>query len=188
MTIINDNIFVRSATTPVVHKGSGRTFRNVGQSPSNARFGGILTALSGHPRNAKAGNLPDIISQMMAAAQPSRKADAELALNSGSIATPHLAKKLADPMIALEGSLMGRFVDEMLPKGKDSIYGGGLAGDTWRGYAGEQMANTLAQSDPLNLSISPFASTTSGGELSLFGKANNDGNSSEKITPFAIKV
>lgn len=156
-------------------------------------FSSLLQGATQKSAAAKSVPMADIVSQVMGAADPLKRANAELSLNDfSSVKVQHHNHNSGDPMMALEGHLMGRFVDAMLPKGKDSTYGAGLAGDTWRSFAVDQMASSLAKSDPLKLTVKPFASN----EIdqanldvpSLYGAASAEEASPAHITPFVSKV
>ena len=194
MKIMNEN----SVTDSNIHSASAKLktkkLGKIGGSSSLFNFGSLLQGVEKKVDIAGAKPLPDVISQVMAAADPARKKNAEISLNisPSSKAMPN-AKKPTDPMIALEGNLLGRFVDTMLPKGKASIYGEGLAGDTWRGFAVDQMASALARSDPLGLAIKPYASlepdsANSEAVSNLYGGSNIERPTSVNITPFASKA
>ncbi|HEV7253121.1 MAG TPA: rod-binding protein [Mesorhizobium sp.] len=44
-----------------------------------------------------------------------------------------------------EAMVLSQFVEAMLPKDADAAYGGGLAGDMWRGLAAEKIADEVAE-------------------------------------------
>lgn len=136
------------------------------------------------------GATPNLLEDVMAAADPKKADNAQVALlNSGSsqtqVAGQHDAKTSA--MLALEGTLMTKFVDQMLPKSKHALYGSGTAGDAWRGFEVDQFGAALAKSDPLN-----FAPPQSGvklaasvGTVNLFGSGLDDAQAAQPITPFS---
>lgn len=101
----------------------------------------------------------------------------------GGGATPDTtATRKGQAMTKLEGVLMGNMVDAMMPKDENNVYGGGLAGETWRSFAVDQMGQTLAKSDLLNFNRKQPAASQ-GTAVSLFGNfASPNGMT---ITPFA---
>ena len=185
MTIINSNIVSGIATTTLPSKFNAKANKPL-HAHAMKGFGDILKTISGLRKASKNEAMPDVIAQVLAAAEPGRKATAEIALNSVRVSP--VTKSSADPMIALEGNLMGKLVNEMLPKGKDSVYGKGLAGETWRGFAVDQMAGAMVQSDPLGLGIKPFASTNAVDEKIHYEASDPNANSAFNITPFAFKA
>lgn len=109
-------------------------------------------------------------------------ADTHALYGDGAGVVDPLAKRKADAMMQLQGALMTKMVDSMMPKDEDSVYGKGFAGDTWRSFAVEQMGKTLAKGDLLNFNrAAPAASQ--GTAVSLFG--NFASPNDMKITPFA---
>ena len=188
MTIISHHFVsgnIANAIAPGDINAKGKKFLH---SHSVTGFGEIFNRLSGSQKSSESVALPDVISQVIAAAEPSRKANAEIALN-GDRATPSTKSKVsADPMIALEGNLMGKFVSEMMPKGKTSFYGSGLAGETWRGFAVDQMVGALAQSDPFKLSIKPYSPTGAIYGENLNKASDPNAKPAFTITPFAVKA
>ncbi|MBG1233171.1 hypothetical protein [Aestuariivirga litoralis] len=93
------------------------------------------------------------------------------------------AKRKADAMVALEGALMTKMVDSMMPKDENSVYGNGIAGETWRSFAVDQMGKTMAKGDLLNFNRKE-ASATPSQAVNLFGQGFGAPNEM-KITPFA---
>lgn len=94
----------------------------------------------------------------------------------------HLGQKQQE-MLALEGTLTTKMADEMLPKDEHGLYGGGLAGDTWRGFEVENIGQTLAKSDLLHFNRTPPAAMQPNN--SLFAASGAPANPEFKITPFA---
>jgi hypothetical protein len=84
-------------------------------------------------------------------------------------------------MTALEGTLLTKMADQMLPKDEHGLYGGGIAGNTWRGFEVENIGQTIAKADLLHFNRST-QSTRPGG---LFSLGDVETNSALKITPFA---
>lgn len=192
MKITDNNILVKNTIATPFHGNAAQPSKKLKQTHSVLNFGKIFNRISEQATGGNGAAFPDVIAQVMAAAEPTRKAKAELVLNDlPGVPRAQGPNKPTDPMIAMEGTLMSQFVDEMLPKGKDSIYGNGLAGDTWRGFAVDQMASALARADPLDLAIKPFAQTAplaTRERLDLFGLASKDTAFSPTITPFSGRV
>jgi len=153
-------------------------------------FGALLNRAAkrsgGMPGN---GAGPNLLENVMAAADPKKIENAQVALQSlnSPQAGPSVAEERNNPMVALEGTLMTKFVDEMLPKSKDGFYGSGLAGDTWRGFEVDQFGSALASSDPLNFTSnrSTIKLTANSGVDSLLGKNTFGQFSNNRITPFS---
>ncbi len=116
----------------------------------------------------------------------SGKAVQKLAQNSGMSVTSK-SKPHHRAMIALEGSLMTNILDAMLPKGKSSVYGQGTAGEVWRGFQVDQMANSMAQGDVLRLAAS--SDSADSGSKSVAPPVAQSGGwpyfKTNKITSFA---
>ncbi|WP_068316677.1 rod-binding protein [Polycladidibacter hongkongensis] len=51
----------------------------------------------------------------------------------------------------LEAAIMQTFVQSMLPKSLETVYGGGTAGEMWKSMMAEQLAGQLAKSGSLGL-------------------------------------
>ncbi len=89
-------------------------------------------------------------------------------------------------MLGLEGTLMNKMVDSMMPQDSDkSIYGSGLAGDTWRSFAVEQMGQAVAKSDLLHFGSRTTTSSVPHQSFSLFSQLPLGQAPNWKITPFA---
>lgn len=153
-----------------------------------------FASLLGHARKAglrPAGNgaPPNLVEDVMAAADPKKAENAQVALlnlNGRSGAAGKTDAK-ASAMLALEGTLMTKFVDQMLPKSSSTLYGAGTAGDTWRGFAVDQFGAVLAKSDPLNFGPAPSGVklAASASVTNLFGGGFDDQQPTQPITPFS---
>ena len=151
-----------------------------------------FATLLGHARKSHTsgnGATPNLVEDVMAAADPKKAENAQVALldsngRSGSAIKPD-AKTNA--MLALEGTLMTKFVDQMLPKSKNALYGSGTAGDTWRGFEVDQFGAILAKSDPLNFGTghSGVKLAASAGVTNLFGSGFDEQQPNLPITPFS---
>jgi len=98
-------------------------------------------------------NGEDLIAQVMAAADPSRRQLAETKLrgvgeNSSAVAE-NIPKLQA--MKKLEGALLTAVVDQIMPKDSQSLYGDGTAGEVARQFQVEGLAEAAAESEPLGL-------------------------------------
>jgi hypothetical protein len=127
----------------------------------------------------------DLIERVMAAADPEKQqfASAALDVSTGTLDKALKPTSKRDPMIALEGAMMSKLVDQMMPKGDDSIYGNGLAGDTWRGFAVNQMSETVAAADPLRLAESSD-DTDLGSPVNLYNTTSEPPYRVKHIRPF----
>jgi hypothetical protein len=142
------------------------------------------------PRGAGNGATPNLLEDVMAAADPQKVENAQSALLSSgggtSVAAGQLDSK-GKAMMALEGTLMTKFVDQMLPKSNHALYGSGIAGDTSRGFEVDQFGAALAKSDPLKFAPtqSGIKLTASAGVTNLFGSGLDDRQPSQPISPFS---
>lgn len=69
-------------------------------------------------------------------------------------AQPNRTTKVAQD---LEATLLGPFVNEMLPKDASSVYGQGVGGDIWRSMLSDQIAHQLAKAGSLGIARRLFA-------------------------------
>jgi hypothetical protein len=128
-----------------------------------------------------------MVEGVMAAADPQKLKTASANLNAVPGANAHSRSAAATqaPMISLESLMMSKLVDQMMPKDKDSIYGSGLAGDTWRGFAVNQMSDTISAADPLQLADPPVG-TDLGVVANLFDVGSDHFRAGKTIRPFAM--
>lgn len=83
--------------------------------------------------------------EAQAAAPPSRAADAPAFTAALAPAAAARGEPPApEAFRRFEAMVLGQFVEAMLPKDADAAYGGGLAGDMWRGLAAEKIADEMA--------------------------------------------
>ena len=176
--------------------GLGKTTHHVASQPKtslpvgHASFASMLSNAKRALPHGGNGATPNLLEDVMAAADPKKAENAQVALlNSGDARTrsPGQGDAKQTAMLALEGTLMTKFVDQMLPKSKHALYGSGTAGDTWRGFEVDQFGAALAKSDPLN-----FAPPQGGvklaasvGAVNLFGSGLDDRQPVQPITPFS---
>jgi hypothetical protein len=160
---------------------AGWTEKPADKRESTTDFIGHLHKARGSSPGNGAG--PTLLEDVMTAANPVRQRNAQVALMSLS-ETPRAP---ANPMVALEGTLMTKFVDEMLPKSNHALYGEGLAGDTWRGFEVEQLGSALAKSDPLNFAPRPETIRLSANSnvQNLFSSASDTEPLRHGIVPFS---
>lgn len=152
----------------------------VDQSKATAHFQ-VATAQAGGTEQIKPAGFGNFL-QKMTGKTTQTAANTHPLYGDDTPATDPIAQRKKDAMIQLEGALMTKMVDSMMPKSEDSVYGKGLAGDTWRGFAVEQMGKTLAKNDLLNFNRAA-PSDGQGTAVSLFGDfASPNGMT---ITPFA---
>lgn len=96
----------------------------------------------------------DIVADVMAAADPQsvQLASAKLhSIDGGTAVASNQSNAKAEAMKKLEGVLLANMLDSMVPKSESDLYGGGTAGDTWRSFQVNQMAEDMAQRGVLNL-------------------------------------
>jgi hypothetical protein len=141
------------------------------------------------PHGSGHGATPNLIEDVMAAADPQKAESAQTALldsKSQSVGSGKRDGKAA-AMLALEGTLMTKLVDQMLPKSNHALYGSGTAGDTWRGFQVDQFGAALAKSDPLHLAPTEggVKLAASAGVANLFGSEFDPQKPGRTITPFS---
>lgn len=123
-----------------------------------------------------------LLEGVMAAADPkvARRAQASLEALAGQ-------GHRNDPMIKLEGALMTKYVDLMMPKASKSLYGDGVAGETWRSFAVDQFGSAIAQSDPLKLASERDVQALGNSEATpgMFANAGPVASAGQAITPFS---
>ena len=141
------------------------------------------------PHSGGNGATPNLIEDVMAAADPQKAQTAQVALleSDGTSRADGKADAKSKAMLALEGTLMTKFVDEMLPKSNNTLYGSGIAGDTWRGFEVDQFGAVLAKSDPLNMASSKggVKLAASAAVANLFGNGFDEPQPGQSITPFS---
>jgi hypothetical protein len=101
----------------------------------------------------------DLIANVMAAASPQKQRATEMALAAlSSDQAPDRGPEPTKPtdrqktMQSFEKMLMTQVVDQMLPKpGEHALYGDGTAGEVWRGFQAEQLADAVADRGILKL-------------------------------------
>ncbi|HLW91737.1 MAG TPA: rod-binding protein, partial [Roseiarcus sp.] len=67
------------------------------------------------------------------------------------------SQKTHNAEVDFEASILGNFMNEILPKDSSDIYGQGEAGDIWRSMLGDQIAHQIAQSGQLGIAKRLFA-------------------------------
>ena len=153
-----------------------------------------FTALLGNakkllPHGAGNGAGHHLLEDVMAAADPAKSQNAQVALESLNPDTGSTSKpdSRSTAMLALEGTLMTKFVDEMLPKSDKTLYGSGLAGDTWRGFEVDQFGSALSKSDPLHLAEpkTTVKLAANAGVTNLFGDNYDSEPAARSISPFS---
>ncbi len=100
----------------------------------------------------------DIVLDVARAADPAdiRKAHAELLGRAGQSDAPFQAAGLANARASrpaagaesfrrFEAMVLQTFIQNMLPKDADGVYGKGLAGDMWKARMSEHMADVVAE-------------------------------------------
>ncbi|HTV71437.1 MAG TPA: rod-binding protein [Rhizobiaceae bacterium] len=65
-------------------------------------------------------------------------------LSGSTLEASRLAAK-PDTFVKFEAMVMQSFIQTMLPQETASVYGGGLAGDMWKGLMAEQIAGVMAE-------------------------------------------
>ncbi|MCV0393775.1 MAG: rod-binding protein [Rhizobiaceae bacterium] len=55
------------------------------------------------------------------------------------------ADRADNPFVKFEAAVLQTFVQSMLPKEAESVYGEGLSGDMWKGLLAEHLAETMAR-------------------------------------------
>ena len=63
-------------------------------------------------------------------------------------------RKTSDAPKEFEAFFLQSFIQEMLPKDAEGVYGSGVAGDIWRSMLSEQLGNQLAKSGGVGIANS----------------------------------
>jgi flagellar protein FlgJ len=58
------------------------------------------------------------------------------------------AAPVRDPLAALQTLLLKDMIDSIMPKGEQSMFGGGMAANMWRSQLSEQLAREISKSSP----------------------------------------
>ncbi|GHC64434.1 rod-binding protein [Limoniibacter endophyticus] len=99
----------------------------------------------------------DIVMDVVRAADPTKAAQAREQLtlarssatsgNSVSFNVGRLAEKKTAPesFVKFEAMVLQSFVQAMLPKDAEQVYGSGIAGDMWKGMMAEHIADAIAR-------------------------------------------
>lgn len=82
----------------------------------------------------------DIVLDVARAASPEAVEAAKAALTRRSAG----AQAEKDAGVKFEAMVLGSFVENMLPKNADSVYGQGLSGDMWQSLMAQQLGEVLA--------------------------------------------
>lgn len=77
-------------------------------------------------------------------------ADVEAARSAASKASWSVGGK-KDPAEKFEAFVLQSFLQEMLPKDMDNVYGGGLAGDYWRSMMAERLGEVMAETGSIGI-------------------------------------
>lgn len=101
----------------------------------------------------------DIVADVMRAASPERLQAARDKLRSLGASAPGAASgeagaprsAAASAFEKFDAMVLGSFVEAMLPKESESVYGGGLSGDMWKSMMAQQLGESLAAAGTLNL-------------------------------------
>ena len=84
------------------------------------------------------------------ASSPIGRAEATVPrLTNGNLAP--IAVRTAAPYREFEAVFLQGFVEAMLPDNAESLFGKGLAGDTWKSFLAEKVAHALADSGQIGL-------------------------------------
>lgn len=78
-------------------------------------------------------------------------ARAALTRKASAPAATAAADKARDPYVKFESMVLGSFVQSMLPKNADSVYGGGLSGDMWQSLMAQEMGKVIAESGGIGI-------------------------------------
>ena len=89
-----------------------------------------------------------------AGAPVSGLANARSALLDANAAT---SAKAAKAQVDFEAMLLNGFVNEMMPKDAQSVFGGGMAGDMWKSMLADQISHQIAKSGELGIARRLFA-------------------------------
>lgn len=103
----------------------------------------------------------DIVMDVMKAADPAEAEAARTRLAAGvrlpegqsfsvnDVSPPAPVRAAASgdrkPFQRFEAMVLQNFIETMLPKGNEAAYGGGMAGDMWRGLMAEKVSGVIAE-------------------------------------------
>ena len=99
--------------------------------------------------------------------------DTAASVDAGSIlsrATADKAAATADPakkFKKFEAMVLQTFIQNMLPKDTEGVYGTGLAGDMWKSQLSEQLANVMAERGGIGIAKSMLADHYKQGERTV---------------------
>jgi flagellar protein FlgJ len=136
---------------------------------------------------ASGANFASALDQVAAAQQPKGKA-ASAALTVGAHSIKASAKsgdRAAQAAQEFEASLLGSFVNEMMPKEASAFYGQGVGGDIWKSMLADQIGHHLAKSGTLGLARRLFATHPI---ESLHGRSPSQGSSTDAAAPRAAQM
>ncbi len=88
----------------------------------------------------------DIVLDVARAASPEsvEAARAELTRRTTMVQATTEATRAKDPYVKFESMVLGSFVQNMLPKDSEAVYGKGLAGEMWQGLLAQELGDVIA--------------------------------------------
>lgn len=82
----------------------------------------------------------------LADASAARRASAfALSEPTGASSEPEATRKGKESFVKFESMVLRNFVEAMLPKQSESVYGKGLAGDMWKSMLAERISDVMAE-------------------------------------------
>jgi hypothetical protein len=130
----------------------------------------------------------DIVGDVMRAASPERLEAARAKLRSHAAGEPGAAQmalsrraNAPDEAAAykkFDAMVLSQFVEAMLPKEAESVYGGGLAGDMWKSMMAQQLGESLSAQGAVQIASRYIGDRYADGDLSapLRGASDPAGN------------
>ena len=118
----------------------------------------------------------DIVADVMRAAQPERLQAARERLRALGSEAPGAVPMAASPhnrqpdqaaaYQKFDAMVLSQFVEAMLPKESENVYGGGLAGDMWKSMMAQQLGDSLAAQGALQIASRYIGDRYADGDLS----------------------
>lgn len=86
----------------------------------------------------------------LASATAARRTDstfevAQAAVSENPAQADKVSARRKDSLVKFEAMVLRNFVEQMLPKSSEAVYGKGLAGDMWKSMMAEKMANVMSE-------------------------------------------
>ncbi len=108
----------------------------------------------------------DIVADVMRAATPERVQEARTRLRSLAGTQGTAEGKQAEAYKKFDAMVLGTFVESMLPKEAESVFGDGLAGDMWKSMLAQQLGDSIAAQGGIGIASRYIGDSYADGDLS----------------------